>query len=302
MSALRKKIAEKKANSEAEKKPPAPLPPPPLPPPPAQQDHSEESRLAAAPSPASTLPPPPPPPVSKAIPRPSNSSGMKQGWLSKGLLYPEGSSEAAPKMWRATDAAERPKVFQVLSTADEYEVCGDFSAAGRFIGKEDFRVTRDGLRLRIQGNPNEDPQSLVAGLDEVVTLPIDAAFEGMSAEYTKTFALSIRIPRSREVQELLAQLSIEEREAIEARLADPLVEPLLHELPAAADAPVYEAATGASASNTNESGGAGAGASLARADGAPANAAANEPPQLPAEVSAVRAAEAVDDGDAADAA
>ena len=223
---------------------------------------------------------------------------MKQGWLSKGLLYPEGSSEAAPKMWRATDAAERPKVFQVLSTADEYEVCGDFSAAGRFIGKEDFRVTRDGLRLRIQGNPNEDPQSLVAGLDEVVTLPIDAAFEGMSAEYTKTFALSIRIPRSREVQELLAQLSIEEREAIEARLA----EPLLHELPAAADAPVYEAATGASASNTNESGGAGAGASLARADGAPANAAANEPPQLPAEVSAVRAAEAVDDGDAADAA
>ena len=237
---------------------------------------------------------------------------MKQGWLSKGLLYPEGSSEAAPKMWRATDAAERPKVFQVLSTADEYEVCGDFSAAGRFIGKEDFRVTRDGLRLRIQGNPNEDPQSLVAGLDEVVTLPIDAAFEGMSAEYTKTFALSIRIPRSREVQELLAQLSIEEREAIAAhkaafdadqqRLADPLVEPLLHELPAAADAPVYEAATGASASNTNESGGAGAGASLARADGAPANAAANEPPQLPAEVSAVRAAEAVDDGDAADAA
>ena len=89
---------------------------------------------------------------------------------------------------------------------------------------------------------------------------------------------------------------------LEARLADPLVEPLLHELPAAADAPVYEAATGASASNTNESGGAGAGASLARADGAPANAAANEPPQLPAEVSAVSAAEAVDDGDAADAA
>ena len=289
MSALRKKIAEKKANSEAEKKPPAPPPPPPLPPPPAQQDHSEESRLAAAPSPASTLPPPPPPPVSKATPRPSNSSGLKQGWLSKGLLYPEGSSEAAPKMWRATDAAERPKVFQVLSTPDDYEVCGDFSAAGRFIGKEDFRVTRDGLRLRIQGNPNDDPQSLVAGLDEVVTLPIDAAFEGMSAEYTKTFALSIRIPRSREVQELLAQLSVEEREAIEARLADPPVEPLLRELPAAADAPVHETATGASAVASAPL--AAAGASLAGADDAPANAAADEPPQLPAEVSAVRAAE-----------
>lgn len=215
---------------------------------------------------------------------------MKQGWLSKGLLYPEGSSEAAPKMWRATDAAERPKVFQVLSTPDEYEVCGDFSAAGRFIGKEDFRVTRDGLRLRIQGNPNEDPQSLVAGLDEVVTLPIDAAFEGMSAEYTKTFALSIRIPRSREVQELLAQLSVEEREAIEARLADPPVEPLLRELPAAADAPVHETATGASAVASAPL--AAACASLAGADDAPANAAADEPPQLPAEVSAVRAAEA----------
>jgi hypothetical protein len=112
----------------------------------------------------------------------------------------------------------------------------------------------------------------------------------MSAEYTKTFALSIRIPRSREVQELLAQLSVEEREAIEARLADPPVEPLLRELPAAADAPVHETATGASAVASAPL--AAACASLAGADDAPANAAADEPPQLPAEVSAVRAAEA----------
>ena len=64
---------------------------------------------------------------------------------------------------------------------------------------------------------------------------------------------------------------------------------LLRELPAAADAPVHETATGASAVASAPL--AAAGASLAGADDAPANAAADEPPQLPAEVSAVRAAE-----------
>ena len=31
--------------------------------------------------------------------------GIKQGWLAKGTLYPEGSSEAAPKLWRGSDEA-----------------------------------------------------------------------------------------------------------------------------------------------------------------------------------------------------
>lgn len=218
MSALKKKIAEKKAAEAAQRAAEQAAQPPPPPP----------SAAGAAPSAAA-----PAAKVKAAVPA-GTDGGIRQGWLSKGSLYPEGSNEAAPKLWRAPEAAG--KVFQLFTTEDEYEVRGEFQAAQRCLGKEDFAVTRDGLQLRIKGNPNDDPQSLVAALDETITLPADAAFEGMSAEYTKTFALSIKIPRSREMRELLAQLSVEEREAITARLANPPPEVFREEAEAAAKA------------------------------------------------------------------
>lgn len=203
MSALRKKIAEKKA---AEQKAAAYN----LPPVPAEASSRSGDSIASAA--ASAL-------QERPEAEDDQKGGIRQGWLSKGSLYPEGSSEAAPKMWRDGNAEGRAKVFQLITTDDEYEVRGDFSAAGRYLGKEDFDVTRNGMELRIKGNPNEDPQSLVAGFDESVTLPVDAAHDGMRAEYTKEFVLSIHIPRSSELRELLSQLSVEECQALAARLA-----------------------------------------------------------------------------------
>jgi len=202
MSALRKKIAEKKA-AEIQQKPP-------VVPPPSNPVPASAAVAGVASAPPSTAP------ADAATP-----GGISLGWLSKGSLYPEGSDEAAPKMWRGINTA-RPNVFQLLTHDDYYEVQGDFGAASNYIGREDFAVTRNGLQLHIKGNPNDDPQSLVAGLEETVTLPIDAAFEGMSAEYTKQFTLVIRIPRAREMQQLLAQLSVEEKDAILAHLAHPV--------------------------------------------------------------------------------
>jgi len=164
MSALRKKIAEKKA-AEIQQKPP-------VVPPPSNPVPASAAVAGVASAPPSTAP------ADAATP-----GGISLGWLSKGSLYPEGSDEAAPKMWRGINTA-RPNVFQLLTHDDYYEVQGDFGAASNYIGREDFAVTRNGLQLHIKGNPNDDPQSLVAGLEETVTLPIDAAFEGMSAEYT----------------------------------------------------------------------------------------------------------------------
>ena len=41
------------------------------------------------------------------------------------------------------------------------QVVGRFELAGAYLGKEDFSLTRVGHRLRVKGNPNNDPQSYV---------------------------------------------------------------------------------------------------------------------------------------------
>ena len=79
----------------------------------------------------------------------------------------------------------------------------EFHEAGRFLGKEDFEVTREGFTLRIRGHARADAQSLVAGLDEAIALPADADWARISAEY-KSCALSIFVGRSAELREWLA--------------------------------------------------------------------------------------------------
>lgn len=125
---------------------------------------------------------------------------------SKGALYPEGSSEARPAGWRGSssgrpvfalmthdDRCARPPCWAVAPTDDaslcrqpprmcgmhrrrahspaaswcfRYEVVGNFAEAGDYLGKEDFAVSRVGFSLKIRGNPNADPRSLVYGLCE----------------------------------------------------------------------------------------------------------------------------------------
>ena len=100
---------------------------------------------------------------------------MQRGFLAKagGALYPEGSSEARPGCWRSEGA--KPKL-QLHTSDREYEVVGSFKEAGAYLGKEDFEVVRNGLVLRVRGNPQNDPQSLVAGFDQSFELPLDADF------------------------------------------------------------------------------------------------------------------------------
>jgi hypothetical protein len=151
--ALRAAIARKKAEAEAKK---AAAPPP---------------VTAVAPQPGSA-PAAAPPTASAAVPAaaaPAGAFEVKKGFLtqSAGALYPDGSSEAAPGCWRGSASSARP-VFQITTHDDRYEVVGAFAAAGDYLGKEDFEVTRNGLALEIRGNPQGDPQSLVAGLHEKV--------------------------------------------------------------------------------------------------------------------------------------
>lgn len=139
MSALRKKIAEKKA--------------------------AEAQRASAS---STTAPTPAPAP--KATTPGADLGGLKQGFLSgQNELYPAGSAEAAPALWRS--GASKAS-FELRSTPTAYEVCAHFKEAGRFLGKEDFKVSRQGLVLRVRGG-GDDPQSLVAGLDESLHLPPD---------------------------------------------------------------------------------------------------------------------------------
>lgn len=137
---------------------------------------------------------------------------MKKGWLNSGSLYPDGSNEGNPELWRSRDLTHA-KVFSLVASEDGYEVRGSFKEAGRFCGKEDFDVTRTGLELRIRGKENAEGQSLVRGLDETVTLPADADFGQITAEYVDS-TLSIKLPRSAEMHELLKQLSVEEAQAL----------------------------------------------------------------------------------------
>lgn len=148
--ALRAAIARKKAEAEAKKA----VNPPPIP--------------AAAPQPASA-PVAAPPSASAAPAQAAGAFEVKKGFLaqSAGALYPDGSSEAAPGCWRSSASSARP-VFRITTLEDRHEVVGAFSAAGDYLGKEDFAVTRNGLALEIRGNPQGDPRSLVAGLHEKV--------------------------------------------------------------------------------------------------------------------------------------
>ena len=155
MAALRKKILEKKA-AEQRRNPPV----------------------------AVSQSPPPPPPAARAVVPAAATPSIKTGFLGAGGdLYPDGSSEAAPTCWRKGSTSTRAKVFELLETAQGYEVRGAFNQAGRFLGKEDFEVTRSGFSLCIRGHPDADAQSLVAGLDETITLPGDADWTKIAAEY-----------------------------------------------------------------------------------------------------------------------
>lgn len=102
-----------------------------------------------------------------------------------------------------------------------HRVVGRFTEAGHYLGKEDFELVRTGLKLRIKGNPNADPNSLVAGLDETLELPGDSDFERMGADfYDRT--LTVTIPRVHgpqvalppELMRALESLSPEEAQAL----------------------------------------------------------------------------------------
>ena len=97
-----------------------------------------------------------------------------------------------------------------------YEIRGTFKEAGRFLGKEDFEVTRNGLTLRIRGHPDADAQSLVKGLDETVTVPADADFSCISAVYTES-VLCVKVGINMQLRDAIKQLSPEEAQVGEER-------------------------------------------------------------------------------------
>ena len=192
-----------------------------------------------------------PPSPSVAQPATSSDPKLKTGFLDGKPLYPDGSTEAAAPLWRKGGSARAE--LKVESTADAYVVTGDFRAAGRYLGKEDFLVDRQGLTLRIRGNDAEKDsyaiarsrcvlfdarlsctphvprvhsrvRRLVSGLDETVSLPPDAAAVGMTADFSDA-TLRITIPRMREgpLADLIANLTLAEAQAVgrdfEAQLA-----------------------------------------------------------------------------------
>ena len=155
MSALRRKILEKKRlEQEQQQNPPV-----------ASAAPATDSAAAASLSQAAQAPAPAPvaaalpaapvqPPASKhgsddAAQKPSKP--FSKGFLAGGSLYPDGSREAAPALWRSSASASgRSKVFSLHTLAEGYEIRGSFHEAGRFLGKEDFEVTRNGFSLRIR--------------------------------------------------------------------------------------------------------------------------------------------------------
>ena len=192
-----------------------------------------------------------PPSPSVAQPATSSDPKLKTGFLDGKPLYPDGSTEAAAPLWRKGGSTRAE--LKVESTADAYVVTGDFRAAGRYLGKEDFLVDRQGLTLRIRGNDAEKDsyaiarsrcvlfdarlsctphvprvhsrvRRLVSGLDETVSLPPDAAADGMTADFSDA-TLRITIPRLREgpLADLVANLTLAEAQTagrdFEAQLA-----------------------------------------------------------------------------------
>ena len=207
MAALRRKILEKKQQEAARLNPPVAI--------------AAETKKPPAPAVTPAVPAPVPTPVAEKKSKPAatkdSESGVRKGFLSGVTLYPEGSNEANPALWRSTaNASGRSKVFELITTSAGYEVRGKFHEAGRYLGKEDFEVSRNGFSLRIRGKPDADKQSLVAGLDETVTLPGDTDWNSISAEF-KDCELQIMVPRSAELAAMLAQLSLEEAKALAAK-------------------------------------------------------------------------------------
>ena len=226
MSGLRAQIMAKKAAAEAAKAPqPTPAP------------KAASTAAPAAPAPAPKAAPAAPAPERAAapavgkVPSPSAAAagpqtGFKKGFLTQnsGALYPEGSNECAPELWRAK--AEKA-VLEIQTSATQYEIVGNFNAAGSYIGKEDFDISRSGYTLRVRGRPAEEPgapQSLVAGVDESVQLPLDADWDAIAAEF-RGCTLRICVPRipPEQVPERvlppqmlrkLAALSVEEAKAL----------------------------------------------------------------------------------------
>ena len=204
MSGLRAQIMAKKAAAEAAKAPqlapaptaapaapaPAPTPAPAAPAP--ERDAAPAAGKVSGPSEAAVSPPT----NTKKSEAAGPQAGMKKGFLTQnsGALYPEGSNECAPELWRAK--AEKP-VLEIQTSASQYEIVGNFNAAGSYIGKEDFDISRSGYTLRVKGRPPEEagaPQSLIAGVDETVQLPLDADWDAINAEF-RGCTLRITVPR-----------------------------------------------------------------------------------------------------------
>lgn len=207
-------VAERKAALERQQGgPPEAAPPPaPAPVPSAAAPTPSPALVPAAAATATGTDPPPQPKPEQS--KPKDKSGIKKGWLSSGTLYPEGSTEAAPHLWRSKDIVGRKgKIFSLEASDAGYEIRGTFKEAGRFLGKEDFEVTRTGLTLRIRGHPDADAQSLVKGLDEHVTLPADADFSHISADYTDA-VLTIKLGVNLQLRDAIQQLSPEEAQAL----------------------------------------------------------------------------------------
>ena len=185
MSGLRAQIAAKKKAAEAAKAPPPAIT--------AAAPAAPAAPAAASAGVAAAAPKPAPQPA----PEPGGGlkSDVKKGFLNanSGALYPEGSKEGAPELWRGKAAAP---VLEVRSSPQQYEVVGNFAAAGHYVGKEDFEISRSGVTLRVRGRTAEGQglESLVAGLDESVQLPLDADWEGIAAEFVHP-TLRVTVPR-----------------------------------------------------------------------------------------------------------
>ena len=83
-----------------------------------------------------------------------------------------------------------------MTPAGKVSVVQDTQAAGHYVGKEDFEISRSGVTLRVRGRTAEGQglESLVAGLDESVQLPLDADWEGIAAEFVHP-TLRVTVPR-----------------------------------------------------------------------------------------------------------
>ena len=92
--------------------------------------------------------------------------------------------------------------FEVIERPEAYELRARF---GDHVGKEDFSLERTGPALRLRGNEGTP----VADVDETLTLPPDASWNSISAEYKGGY-LVVRVGRDPELAALVARLSTEE--------------------------------------------------------------------------------------------